>query len=98
MVSKEQIKEYLESEIGVDIQLLIAFTINKTKTTKDNEIVANVDEVIEIVTQVLSNINDLEPTDKEAKKAAVQTLEKVAKLTKTKWDDRAIAVLKPFIG
>ena len=98
MVDKKQIKEYLDSEIGQDIQVLTAFTIKATPTKKDDEFVEKADDAAEMINQLLKNVNELAPTEKEAKQAAVRVLERVAKLTKTKWDDRIIAILKPFIG
>ena len=97
-LTKEQIKQYLESEVGQDVQTLIAYTILKTPTQVDDEVLDNVDDITEIIKAAVENINSLNPTDKDAKKAGVGILEKVAKLTKTAWDDRIIAILKPFIG
>ena len=66
----DKMKLYLESEVGKSVLTLLAYTVNATETTKDDEIVANVDEVVDIIAEAISNINSSEVDVKEAKAAA----------------------------
>jgi hypothetical protein len=97
MEVKEKMKEYIESELGQDVITILAYTIKKSETTKDDEIVSNSAEISEVIAEALSKVDTLNPTDEEVKNAIVGVLEKVVKETSTKWDDRALKVLKMFI-
>lgn len=90
---KERVQAALATEEAKNIKLLIAFLILKTKTEKDDEILDNIDEVADMIAAELSTINEFNPTDKDAKEAGIQLLKKIASLTKTKWDDRALNIL-----
>ena len=94
---KEKARLYLESQISKDIQTITAFTIRKTKTEKDDEIIDNIAEVKDILADVIDGVAKANPTESEAKQAAIRILEQVALLTKTPWDDRLVAVLKKFV-
>lgn len=95
---EQKLKDYLQSPEGIAIQVLIAFTIGATPTIKDDEIVQNVDMVTDVIKSAIKKIAESEPTAKEAKQAGVLILEKVASMTKTKWDDRIVSVLSMFVG
>ena len=92
-----KIKSYIESETAKDIQTLIAFTVRATPTQVDDKILDDVDDVKDMVSDLIDGLADVEPTEKEAKEAAIRILEQIAKLTKTPWDDRFIALAKNFI-
>ena len=96
-MTTEEIKNYLDSEIGQDIITIIAYTIKKTPTKVDDNIIANADDIVELVAGAVEKINSLDPTDKEVKSAGIRSLKKIAKLTATPWDDRAIALAKFII-
>lgn len=97
MEVKEKMKEYIESELGQDVITILAYTIKKTSTTKDDEIVNNSAEISEVIADALAKVDTLTPTEKEMKEAVVGILEKVVTETDTKWDDRALKILKMFI-
>ena len=90
---KEKIKQYLQSDVAKDLQLVAAFTVNKTPTPKDDEVVANAAEYSDLINEFISGIDQLDPTEREAKKAAIRILKEVTELTATKWDDRLVAAL-----
>jgi hypothetical protein len=89
----DKMEKYVESEIGNDIKTLIAFTIRKTKTLKDDEIIDNIDEVKDIVSDAIDDIADVTPTEQEAKEAVMRTLKLIVSLTPNKWDDRIISLI-----
>ena len=93
MTLKERVQAALATEEAKNIKLLIAFLILKTKTSKDDEILDNIDQVADMISAELSTINEFNPTEKEAKNAGIQLLKKIATLTKTPWDDRALNLL-----
>lgn len=97
MEVKERMKQYIESELGQDVITVLAYTIKKTATTKDDEIVNNSAEISEVIADALSKVDTLNPTEKEMREAAIGILEKVVKETSTKWDDRALKILKMFV-
>ena len=76
---KEKAKEYLESQISKDIQTVAAFTIRKTKTEKDDEIIDNVAEIKDILAEVIDGVAKADPTESEAKQAAVRILEQIGR-------------------
>jgi hypothetical protein len=94
---KIRVQELLNSQNGKDIKTLLAFTINKTETIQDNEIVENIDQVVDIVAANIEEIAHQKPTEKEAKDAAMRTLKSIAEMTPNKWDDRAIAIIDMFV-
>lgn len=94
----EKVQSYIESEVGQNVITLLAYTYKATKTTVDDEIVENASEVSEVVTNALSSLEDETPTAKEAKAALFEVLQKIADETKTKIDNIAVSVLKPFIS
>jgi hypothetical protein len=96
MITKEQIEQFLNSPIAGDVKTLIAFAIVKTPTTKDDEIASNISDYAGIIAENLTDLNS-QPTDKEAKDAAIRIAKEVAKLTKTKWDDIAISLIDKVV-
>lgn len=93
----EKMRQYTDSEIGKSVRTLIAYTIRKTETLKDDEILDNVAEIKDVIAEVIASIAEVTPTDKDAKTAALVILTNVAALTKTKWDDRLIPIIKLFL-
>jgi hypothetical protein len=89
----DKMKTYVDSEVGNDIKTLIAFTIRKTKTLKDDEIIDNIDEVKDIVSDAIDDIADVIPTEQEAKEAVMRTLKLIVSLTPNKWDDRIVSLI-----
>ena len=97
MTPEEFLKKYLESEEGSAILTLIAYTIRRTPTEADDAILENTGESIVVIADAFSKLKDVVPSDSDAKKAGILLLEKIAALTKTPWDDRVVALLKPFM-
>lgn len=89
----EKMKSYVESEVGGDIKTLIAFTIRKTATLKDDEIIENIDDVKDIISDAIDDIADVTPTEQEAKEAVMRTLKLIVSLTPNKWDDRIVSLI-----
>ena len=93
----EKFNEYINSPVGQAVLTLGAYTIKSTKTTKDNEIVDNVDEIVNQLADALSKLNATEVTTDEAKAAAMVILKIIAEATPTKWDDRLIPIIDMFL-
>jgi hypothetical protein len=91
---KDKLTDVLNSQLGKDVKLLMAYTVGKTKTEKDDEFVKNAADYSDVIADTLVNISELKPTEKEAMKAAVRILELISEETKTKWDDLLVSVLK----
>lgn len=93
----EKFKGYIDSEIGQAVLTLGAYTVKATKTTKDNEILENVDEVVAELAEAIKKLNDVEVTADEAKAAVMTILKAIAAATSTKWDDRVIPIIDMFL-
>ena len=93
----EKFNEYVNSPVGQAVLTLGAYTIKLTKTTKDNEIVDNVDEIVNQLADALSKLNATEVTTDEAKAAVMVILKTIAEATPTKWDDRLIPIIDMFL-
>ena len=93
----EKFNEYINSPVGQAVLTLGAYTIKSTKTTKDNEIVDNVDEIVSQLADALSKLNAVEVTTDEAKAAVMVILKTIAEATPTKWDDRLIPIVDMFL-
>ena len=93
----EKFNEYINSPVGQAVLTLGAYTIKSTKTTKDNEIVDNVDEIVSQLANALSKLNAVEVTTDEAKAAVMVILKTIAEATSTKWDDRLISIVDMFL-
>ena len=93
----EKFNEYVNSPVGQAVLTLGAYTIKSTKTTKDNEIVDNVDEIVAQLADALSKLNATEVSTDEAKAAAMVILKTIAEATPTKWDDRLIPIIDMFL-
>ena len=93
----EKFNEYVNSPVGQAVLTLGAYTIKSTKTTKDNEIVDNVDEIVAQLADALSKLNATEVTTDEAKAAVMVILKAIAEATPNKWDDRVIPIVDLFL-
>ena len=93
----EKFNEYVNSPVGQAVLTLGAYTIKSTKTTKDNEIVDNVDEIVAQLADALSKLNAVEVTTDEAKAAVMVILKAIVEATTTKWDDRIIPIVDLFL-
>jgi hypothetical protein len=93
----DKMQGYVDSQVGQDIQTIVAYTVRKTKTLVDDEILDNIDDVKDVISAAIDNMADKTPTDDEAKKAIVSLLEAVANLTPTRWDNRAIPIVEMFL-
>jgi hypothetical protein len=91
-----KIKKYLESKEGKSIKTLIAYTIRKTPTQADDEILKDVDKVSEAVTASINSIAEAYPTNQEATNAVILLLEKVAKEVNKKWLITIVKLIKRF--
>lgn len=94
---RQRVTELLETPEAKATKTLVAFSIRKSKTVKDDEILDNIDEVADLISANIKEVADQNPTDKEAKDAAMVLLKSVSKATSNKWDDAAVAVLDKFI-
>ena len=93
----EKFNEYINSPVGQAVLTLGAYTIKSTKTTKDNEIVDNVDEIVNQLADALSKLNATEVTTDEAKAAVMVILKTIGEATSTKLDDRLIHIIDMFL-
>ena len=97
MEISEKMKVYLDSEVGKAAMKLVAYTINATKTVKDDEILDNVDDVIGVVAEAINNIANVEVSTDEAKAAAMAIIKAIALATPGKWDDRVVPIIDLFL-
>ena len=97
MEISEKMKVYLDSEMGKAAMKLVAYTINATKTVKDDEIIDNVDDVIGVVAEAINNIANVEVSTDEAKAAAMAIIKAIALATPGKWDDRVVPIIDLFL-
>ena len=97
MEISEKMKVYLDSEVGKAAIKLVAYTINSTKTIKDDEILDNVDDVIGVVAEAINNIANVEVSTDEAKAAAMAIIKAIALATPGKWDDRVVPIIDLFL-
>lgn len=97
MEISEKMKVYLDSEVGKAAVKLVAYTINATKTVKDDEILDNVDDVIGVVAEAINNIANVEVSTDEAKAAAMAIIKAIALATPGKWDDRVVPIIDLFL-
>lgn len=96
-MTKEQVELFLASPEAEAVFVLAAFTIGKTPTTQDDELIDNIADYVEIFADKIKLIAASEPTEKDAKRAAVVILEKIASLTNTKYDDIIVAIAKKLL-
>lgn len=94
---QKKIDDLMKTPEAIDIKTLVAFSVRKTKTLTDDEILDNIDEIVQTVSENIKEVAEQRPTDKEAKDAAVRILKSVAAHTETKWDDRAVKILDIII-
>lgn len=86
-----------ETEEFKAIVKLTAYVIKKTPTEKDDEIAKTASKHVSLIAKIVEEVSSSDPSDKEAKEAAVILLKKISSLTKTKIDDVAVVALSKFI-
>lgn len=92
----EKMQAYINSEVGQNIKTVLAYSIKASSTTTDDEIVDNAEAIATVLADALASLEDEEPSEKQAKKAAVEVLKWVASKTKTKIDDVIVGALSIF--
>lgn len=93
---KERVIENLNAPIGKDIAVVLSYVINKTSTDKDNIIVEEIDDIIQVIAEKVKSLT-IKPTPKEAKVSVVNILTLVTDRTKNKWDNIIISIIKRFV-
>lgn len=96
-MTKEQIEQFLDSPEAASVFTLAAYAIAKTPSKVDDELVDNIADYSGIIVEKIKLISALEPTDKDAKKAAIVILEKIASMTETKYDDLIVSIAKRML-
>ena len=97
-LTKEQIKEYLGTQVAADIETTLAFILDKTKTEVDNQVVADVADYADLLSEEAAKIEQMEPDGKEALQAAVRILKLVAEHTEWKLDDIIVVIIDKLVG
>lgn len=97
-LTKEQVQGYLNSDIANDVIVISAFAIDKTPTEKDNEVIADISEYGDLIADKLKEIEELNPTEKEAIQAALRIAQQIAEQTKANWDDIIIGLAAKITG
>jgi hypothetical protein len=97
-LTKEQFEAFLNGEIFTDLMTVAAFTIDKTPTEADNNFVASVGDYTELIAEKISQIEELNPDQGEALRAAIRNLQKVAAETEWKGDDLLVGFLARITG
>ena len=97
-VTKQQVEEFFETQLAKDIMTVAAFGIDKTPTEKDNEVIANAGDYAELIGEKLSEVEALDPTEKETVDAGIRILQTIAAQTKTKWDDFIVGLAAKLTG
>ena len=97
-LTREQIEKYLESQEAKDVMTIAAFTIDQTPTETDNEVVSGISEYADLLAEKFEFISESDPTGKEALDAAIRLAQKIASLTKTKWDDIIVGLAAKITG
>jgi hypothetical protein len=97
-LTKEQVEIYLNSSVADDLMIIAAFTIDKTETEIDNELVADIAEFGDLIAEKLKQVEELNPTGKEAVQAAIRIAQKIAEQTETKWDDIVVNLAAKITG
>jgi len=96
-MTEQQIKDFLETKEVQAVLLLVAWTILKTKTVKDDQVLDVISEYTDLLAAELKKIAEAQPTDDDAKDAGIILLQKVASETETTWDDFVVNILKRIV-
>ena len=96
-MTKEQVELFLDSPEAEAVLILVAYAVEKTPTTQDNEVLEDLSDYTDLLAEKIRVIAESKPTDADAKKAALVILEKIASLTETKWDDIVVGIAKKVL-
>lgn len=96
-MTKEQVELFLNSPEAEAVLTLMAYAVEKTKTETDDQVLVGMADYSELIAEKIQFIAEKQPTDKDAKLAAVVILEKIASLTETKWDDLIVSIAKKLL-
>lgn len=96
-MTKEQIELFLSSPEAEAVLTLAAYAVEKTPTTKDDEVLEDLSDYSDLIAEKIRAIAEQKPTDDDAKKAVLVILEKIASLTETKWDDLIVNIAKKLL-
>ena len=97
MTVAEKVQAALNSEIGNDIKVLAAYAIKESNTLTDDEILQNADVIAAELSKSITEIANMQADTGALLSIVLPLLEKLAAKTSTKWDDRAIKILKMFL-
>jgi hypothetical protein len=96
-MTKEQVELFLDSPEAEAVLTLMAYAVEKTKTEADDEVLVELADYTDLLAEKIQYIAEKQPTDKDAKQAALVILEKIASLTATKWDDLVVSLAKKIL-
>jgi len=96
-MTKEQVELFLDSPESLAVLTLMAYAVEKTKTETDDQVLVELADYSDLIAEKIQYIAGKQPTDKDAKEAAIVILEKIASVTETKWDDMVVGLAKRFI-
>lgn len=96
-MNKKEIKEILDSRPANDIILIGSYVINKTETTKDNEIVLAISDYSDLIAEKINAIANSNPTNKELKRAVMSLLDAVSKKLDKRWVTIILKIVNWFI-
>jgi len=96
-MTKQEIEQFLETTEAKALLTLIAWTILKTKTTKDDQILDVVSEYSDLFAKKLQEIANDQPTDDNAKDSGLVLLKRIAAETSTTWDDFIVKILDKVV-
>lgn len=94
---EEFLKKYLDSTEGNAVKTLSVFTIRKTPTKVDDNILRDADQCSNVIAASLKEMQNQNPTPKEALKAGVVLIEKISGQINNKWLNMVISLLKKFV-
>lgn len=95
-VVNEKVAEYLNSKEGQAIKVLAVFTIRKTPTQIDDNLLANADQAANTIANSLKEMAGKYPTTREALVASVVILENISITVNKKWLKILISIIKRF--
>lgn len=96
-MSTTTITNYVNSETGLEIQTLVAYTIRETPNEVDDAILDDSAAITEVINTAVVNMAGKNPTKVEALAAGMNLLGKIIVLSGNKWALRIFNLLKKFI-
>lgn len=92
-----KLKEWLATDEATNIKTIVAYSIKKTPTLTDDEIIANSADVADVIAEELSDVSEMNPTNKEGIKAAVDLIKNFAENNNKKVLLRVVKFLDIFV-